>query len=133
ALFLGLIVWLYARPAGWWREAMLLPLFVLWSFMHAEWYVGAGTAALLLWSPGVTKSPLWRRLAWPVAWLLGPVTAFLLLHPAGVKPLLSPFAFLFQSGPQLSVREYSLATWWTMPLAAPMVLALLWPAFREFR
>lgn len=105
---------------SWPLVACITAGFAVWSFLHAEWYVGyllLGALVLGL------RAPMARTVALLVAVPAVVFSVFALVHPGGIKVLLWPLGFLFAQGSVVVPQEYTPAVWRVMWPAIPVLCA----------
>lgn len=102
--------------------ALLLLVPVLWSLLHAEWYVGIAAMGLRSLAEPETRT---RRTSLLLAGALLPFPMFALVHPSGVHPLLAPLNLLAGHGANFQINEYTIPIWRAMPGALAMLVAAL--------
>lgn len=134
-LLLGTVMWLLAGSGnlGLRRRALLIGVFALWPWLHAEWLVGLAAAGLLL---ADREGPSPRSAATVGACVAVPVLLFAVFHPAGASVLLAPLRFLGGTGADFQVKEYGFEAFRLYPpLAAGFLFGPLaaWCAWRSGR
>lgn len=105
---------------SWWLIACITAGFAVWSFLHAEWYVGyllLGALVLGL------RAPMLRAIALLAAVPMVVFSVFALVHPGGISVLLWPLGFLFAQGSVVVPQEYTPAVWRVMWPAIPVLSA----------
>ncbi len=96
---------------------------IIWSWMHAEWYLGIFALGCLL---VLFPMTLPRRAAILSLSVALPLHSFLALHPGGLKPILEPLSFIGGGAAErFAINEYSHQLWKLMPLAIPLLLIQL--------
>lgn len=143
ALLLGLMVWVaaatestvYTRRRAALYVALVVVLSLAWSWTHAEWYLGLALLGVVL----LERPWPWRaRIGVFAAALLVPWASFALLHPAGIRAILSPLGFIIGGeAVDFGILEYSREVWRAMPGALAMVALMVpmavWLAWRQRR
>ncbi len=105
-----------ARMVGIWT------LFLCWSFLHAEWFLGLFLLGGLVMG---SRESMSRKALLLAPALVLPALAYALLHPAGLRAMISPFAFLGGADSVVTPDEYRTQVWRVMWPAIPVLLAVI--------
>lgn len=145
-LFLGMMFLFFEvyilplkKKLSWWLPIVSGVFFSVWSFLHAEFYLGLFVMGSLFLAR-LFRNDEWKSLrSLMIAGsslslgLFLPIILFALIHPDSIQAVLAPFAIAKDAEDVIPVREYQLSVWKLQMASIPCLLLVVLSAVRIFR